>query len=92
MYITSHRITISMFTSPTLILTLQVVIVITYVQYNCATPTYLSCSGSSVTRAHLLSDIIENIELVGDYYQKKTMTFVGRKSDKLTTALINKNA
>lgn len=48
--------------------------------------------GSAVTRAHLLSDIIENIELVGDYYQKKTMTFVGRKSDKLTIALSDKKA
>ncbi|XP_077967395.1 m7GpppX diphosphatase-like [Styela clava] len=43
--------------------------------------------GSSVTRAHLLTDVIENIEFMSDYYQKKTMTFVGKRDDKLVTAL-----
>lgn len=43
--------------------------------------------GITVTRAHLLSDIIENIEMNKDYYRKKTLTFVGRVKDKLTVAL-----
>ncbi|XP_022098424.1 m7GpppX diphosphatase-like [Acanthaster planci] len=39
--------------------------------------------GSGVTRAHLLSDVIENIELMPDYYQRKTLTCVLREKDGL---------
>lgn len=46
--------------------------------------------GTTVTKAHLLSDVIENIGMMSDYYQKKTITFVGRKDDKLTIALRKK--
>merc|ERR1711976_711052 len=34
--------------------------------------------GSGVERAHLLSDVIDNIELMEDFYQKKTLAFVLR--------------
>ncbi|RWS09373.1 m7GpppX diphosphatase-like protein [Dinothrombium tinctorium] len=39
--------------------------------------------GSRVERAHLLSTIINNIELYGDYYQKSRLTFAVRKNDAL---------
>lgn len=39
---------------------------------------------NAVERAHLLDDIIENMELFGlDYYQKKTLTVALKKSHKL---------
>ncbi|XP_070571565.1 m7GpppX diphosphatase-like isoform X2 [Ptychodera flava] len=39
--------------------------------------------GSRVGQAHLLSDVIDNIQLQHDYYQKKTMTFTVREKDPL---------
>jgi m7GpppX diphosphatase len=34
-------------------------------------------------RAHLLSNVISNIELLPDYYQKVTLPFVVRENDTL---------
>ncbi|XP_033121717.1 m7GpppX diphosphatase-like [Anneissia japonica] len=39
--------------------------------------------GTQVAKAYLLSDVIENIEMVGNYYQKKTITFTQRENDGL---------
>ncbi|XP_071960287.1 m7GpppX diphosphatase-like [Antedon mediterranea] len=41
--------------------------------------------GIQVGRAYLLSDVIENIEMVANYYQKKSMTFSLRENDGLLT-------
>lgn len=40
-------------------------------------------SGQSAWRAHLLDDVIGNIKLASDYYQKKTLVFALRDSDPL---------
>ncbi|XP_018324631.1 m7GpppX diphosphatase [Agrilus planipennis] len=47
--------------------------------------TYLRHEAPGITteRAHLLANIISNIELLPDYYQKVTIPFVVRESDKL---------
>lgn len=47
--------------------------------------TYLKheAPGILAERAHLLSNVISNIELMPDYYQKVTLPFVVRESDKL---------
>lgn len=34
-------------------------------------------------KAHLLDDIIDNLELLANFYQQKTMTYVLRESDEL---------
>ncbi|XP_033647487.1 m7GpppX diphosphatase-like [Asterias rubens] len=47
--------------------------------------------GSNVTKAHLLSDVIENIELMSDYYQKKTLSFILREKDGLLARFKEKN-
>jgi len=39
--------------------------------------------GSSVERGHLLTDVIDNIELIGDYYIKKTLSFITKEADGL---------
>lgn len=39
--------------------------------------------GSGVEKAHLLSDVIENLEMDSEYYQKKTMTFTAKASQGL---------
>uniref|UniRef100_A0A6J0V679 m7GpppX diphosphatase n=1 Tax=Pogona vitticeps TaxID=103695 RepID=A0A6J0V679_9SAUR len=39
--------------------------------------------GCSVERAHLLSDVIENLELNSQYYQKRTLTFALRADEPL---------
>nr|XP_056716278.1 m7GpppX diphosphatase [Euleptes europaea] len=39
--------------------------------------------GSSVERAHLLSDVIDNLELDSRYYQKRTLTFALRADEPL---------
>jgi hypothetical protein len=36
-----------------------------------------------VERGHLLSDIIQNLEMDGDYYKKRTITFKLPINDKL---------
>ena len=41
-------------------------------------------SGVLAGRAHLLDDIIDNVEIIDNhYYQKRTMTFVLKDSDPL---------
>ncbi|ELT96554.1 hypothetical protein CAPTEDRAFT_162417 [Capitella teleta] len=42
--------------------------------------------GSGVDRAHLLSDVIDNIELMPDYYQRKTLSFSSKENEKLSVA------
>ena len=39
--------------------------------------------GSGVEKAHLLSDVIENIEMVPQFYQKKTLAFTVKKTETL---------
>ncbi|CAH1783322.1 unnamed protein product [Owenia fusiformis] len=39
--------------------------------------------GSNAGRAHLLSDVIDNIELRNDFYQKKTLNFILRENEGL---------
>eukprot|EP00057_Strongylocentrotus_purpuratus_P002541 XP_003724720.1 PREDICTED: m7GpppX diphosphatase isoform X1 [Strongylocentrotus purpuratus] len=39
--------------------------------------------GTNVDRAHLLSSVIENIELMPDYYQRKPLAYVLRENDGL---------
>ena len=34
-------------------------------------------------RAHLLDDVIDNLDLFDDFYQRKTMTYVLRENDNL---------
>lgn len=43
----------------------------------------LEAPGTGVERAHLLSDVIENIELNAGYYQKKTLTYLVKENDAL---------
>lgn len=38
-------------------------------------------------KSHLLSTVINNIKLVSDYYQKSTLTFAVRETDKLWDAV-----
>ena len=40
-------------------------------------------TGISVERAHLLSTVIQNIELMPDYYQKATLLFAVAENDPL---------
>ena len=39
--------------------------------------------GSKVERAHLLTDVINNISLKSDYYQKSSLSFICSASDTL---------
>ncbi|XP_054752488.2 m7GpppX diphosphatase-like isoform X1 [Lytechinus pictus] len=39
--------------------------------------------GTNVGRAHLLSSVIENIELISDYYQRKSLAYVLKENDGL---------
>lgn len=39
--------------------------------------------GSNVLKAHLLSDVIDNIEMNPKYYQMKTLPFVGKQNTQL---------
>lgn len=43
--------------------------------------------GSGVERAHLLADVIENLECDPEYYQQRTLTFALRADDPLLTLL-----
>lgn len=47
--------------------------------------TYLRHEAPGITteRAHLLSTVINNIELIPDYYQKVTIPYVVRQNDNL---------
>ena len=36
-----------------------------------------------MTKAYLLSEVISNIELMNDYYEKATLTFVLKEDQKL---------
>ena len=47
--------------------------------------------GTGLLRAHLLEDVIENLELCGNYYKNKTFSFVLRENDKLLDAFRNEN-
>ena len=49
----------------------------------------LEAPGFGADRAHLLSDVIENIEQMNDYYKKKTLTYTVRSGDDLYTAYKN---
>ncbi|KAI4469778.1 histidine triad hit protein member [Holotrichia oblita] len=55
--------------------------------------TYLKheAPGILAERAHLLSNVISNIELVADYYKKVTIPFVVRETDKLFKVLEEKD-
>lgn len=55
--------------------------------------TYLrhEAPGILAERAHLLSNVISNIELVSDYYQRVTLPFVVRESDKLFQEFESRN-
>jgi m7GpppX diphosphatase len=39
--------------------------------------------GTVVGRAHLLDDIINNLELQDDFYKRKTLTYILRENDGL---------
>ena len=39
--------------------------------------------GSGVERAHLLTDVINNIELMGDYYQRTQLSYIVKQNDSL---------
>lgn len=39
--------------------------------------------GINAEKAHLLDTVIDNIELVGDYYQRATLPCVLKENDKL---------
>lgn len=43
----------------------------------------LDAPGFEADRAHLLQDVMDNIELKSDYYQKKTIVFKVRENDGL---------
>ena len=45
-----------------------------------------------IGRAHLLDDVIDNLENIdGAYYQKRTMNYVLKESDRLLKEYINVN-
>ena len=46
----------------------------------------LDIGGFEADRAHMLMDIIENIELMSDYYSKKTLVHKVRENDGLYKA------
>ena len=39
--------------------------------------------GAVVGRAHLLNDVIDNLTLIGDFYQRRTLTCVLRENEDL---------
>ena len=43
----------------------------------------LDVPGTGVLRAHLLSDVIENLQLCSDYYKNKTISFLLKENDRL---------
>ena len=43
----------------------------------------ISVAGVNTERAHLLQDVIDNIELASDYYKNKTLTCVLKSGDGL---------
>jgi len=47
----------------------------------------LDIPGTSTHRAHLLTDVISNLQLCSDYYQKKTFTMTLQENDLLLAAL-----
>lgn len=47
--------------------------------------------GLNAGRAMLLDDVIENLELVPDYYKKRTLTYILGENHKLWDALVNYN-
>ncbi|XP_050067317.1 m7GpppX diphosphatase [Anopheles maculipalpis] len=44
--------------------------------------------GTNCEKAHLLSTVINNIELLGDYYQRATLSFALKETDKLYAKLV----
>ncbi|XP_075251658.1 m7GpppX diphosphatase-like [Convolutriloba macropyga] len=44
---------------------------------------YISGAHVQVERAHLLRDVIQNIDAVGDFYQRRTITYVVNEQDPL---------
>ena len=44
---------------------------------------YYFAVGSNCVGAHLLSDVIDNIELQSDYYQKRTLCYALKENDLL---------
>ena len=47
----------------------------------------MEAPGFGADRAHLLQDVIQNIEFLSDYYKKAALTFIVRENDKLYTKL-----
>ncbi|XP_045164966.2 m7GpppX diphosphatase-like [Mercenaria mercenaria] len=43
----------------------------------------LEAPGFGADRAHFLTDVIDNIELMNDYYEKRTLTFIVREQEDL---------
>lgn len=48
------------------------------------------CIGINVEKAHLLTTIINNIEMQSNYYQMATLSFVVKESDPLFSRLEEK--
>ena len=47
----------------------------------------MEAPGFGADRAHLLRDVIQNIEFLNDYYKKAALTFIVRENDKLYSRL-----
>ena len=47
----------------------------------------MEAPGFGADRAHLLRDVVQNIELHTDYYKKATLTYIVRENDDLYTKL-----
>ncbi|CAL8465012.1 g4547 [Coccomyxa elongata] len=53
---------------------------------------YDAGAGMAVGKAHLLNDIIDNIEIMPDYYARRTLTFVLGERDPLLQAFCKRKA
>ena len=51
-----------------------------HVHINCIA---VDIPGTGVLRAHLLNDVVENLQLSSNYYKEKTLSFTLRENDKL---------
>ena len=47
----------------------------------------MEAPGFGADRAHLLRDVVQNIDFKTDYYKKATLTFVVRENDNLYVKL-----
>jgi len=58
-------------------------LIVTVILFNYTSVSIFLISGSNVLGAHLLSDVINNIEMQSDYYKRKTLAFVSRENTEL---------